>query len=102
MQRIGRVTRLKAGAEEDYKSWHREVWPELIALISQSGIKNYTIYLSGQQLFSYLEVDDWQTAIEFLGRQPVAIEWQKLMSPFMEADDPIAPWQLLEEVFHLP
>jgi len=78
------------------------MWPELAGLISQSGIRNYTIYLYDQQLFSYLEVDDWQKAMDFLAKQPIAVEWQKLMSPLMEADDPSSPWQLMEEVFHLP
>lgn len=101
MPRIGRRTRLKPDAIEAYKEWHRKLWPELRALISQSGIRNYTIYLSGNELFSYLEVEDWQRAIDFLSKQDIAQEWQQLMVPLMDASDPLAPWQVLEEVFHL-
>jgi len=100
MERIGRWTRLKAGSEEPYKEWHRKVWPELLAMNSQAGIRNYSIYLRGRELFSYLEVDDWEAAMKFLGSQEVCQRWQELMAPFMDAADAISPWQRLEEVFH--
>lgn len=102
MQRIGRIAQLKPGTEQEYKKWHEEIWPELRNLISQSGITNYTIFLFEGQLFSYLEVEDWEASVRFLSDQPTAIKWQSLMAPLMQATDPISPWQLIEEIFHLP
>jgi len=101
MQRIGRWTRVKAGAEEEYREWHGKVWPELLDLISQTGTKNYSIFVHGRDLFSYLEVEDWQASIDFLAQESVAQKWQELMAPLMDASDSLAPWELLEEVFHL-
>ena len=101
IQRFGRWTRLKAGAVEEYVEWHRKVWPEILDLTSKSGIRNYSIYIHGRELFSYFEVEDYQKAIDFLAKEPAAQRWQELMAPFMDAADPIAPWQPLEEVFHL-
>jgi L-rhamnose mutarotase len=101
MVRIARWTRVKAGCEAEYTEWHRKVWPELLALNSRAGIRNYSIYLRGRELFSYLEVDDWDAAMQFLGGQEVAQKWQELMAPLMDASDVLAPWERLEEVFHL-
>jgi L-rhamnose mutarotase len=100
MVRIARWTRVRPGCEADYQKWHREVWPELLALNSRSGIRNYSIYMHGRDLFSYLEVDDWDAAMQYLGQQEVAQRWQELMAPLMDAPDLLSPWQL-EEVFHL-
>jgi L-rhamnose mutarotase len=101
MQRIGRRSRLKAGTEDEYIKLHRDIWPEMKNAVVQAGIKNYSIYLDGCDLFSYFEVEDLQRAHEFLEQQPVAQKWQEAMAPLMDTDDPIMPWQVLEEVFHL-
>jgi L-rhamnose mutarotase len=100
MQRIGRSTRLKPGAEAEYRTWHRQVWPELLALNKQAGIRNYSIFIDGTRLFSYLEVDDFAAAAAFLERDETSRRWQALMAPFMDSDDEHSPWVLLEEVFH--
>ena len=80
---------------------HRAIWPEMQSVIGQSGITNYSIYLDGCDLFSYFEVEDLARANEILEQQPIAQKWQAVMSPFMDADDPIMPWRALQEVFHL-
>jgi L-rhamnose mutarotase len=101
MQRIGRWTQLKAGLEEEYVRTHREIWPEMKEVIAQSGIHNYSVYIRGRELFSYFEVEDLQAAYDFLETQPVAQKWQQTMAHLMDVEDEIAPWQSLEEVFHL-
>ncbi len=101
MQRIGRWTRLKPGAVEEYRRWHRQPWQEILDVTRRAGIHNYSIYLHGNELFSYLEVDDWQEAIRALNSEPVSAKWQELMAPFMDAADAEAPWVMLEEVFHM-
>lgn len=99
MQRIGRRTRVKPEAVAEYRDWHRHVWPELLALNRQAGIRNYTIFMDGPELFSYVEVEDFETAIAFLSRNEISGRWQALMAPLMEGDA-LSPWTLLEEVFH--
>src|SRR5262245_1243209 len=101
MQRIGRTTHVKAGAEAEYRKWHQQVWPELLQLNKQAGIRNYTIFMQGTQLFSYLEVDDFRATIAILSHSELGQRWQELMAPLMDADDLLSPWVVLEEVFHL-
>ncbi len=100
MQRIGRRTRLKHWAIGEYRDWHLKVWPELLALNVGAGIRNYTIFIDGAELFSYLEVDDFEGAISHLSDSEVAACWQTLMAPLMDSADAISPWAVLEEVFH--
>jgi L-rhamnose mutarotase len=100
MQRIGRTTWVKPGREAEYREWHRKVWPELLALVREAGIRNYTIFMQGRQLFSYLEVGDFEKAGAVIGAAEVSARWQELMAPLMDAADAVSPWQLLEEVFH--
>jgi L-rhamnose mutarotase len=101
MQRIARYTRLKKGCVEEYKQIHREIWPEVLDLIKKAGIKNYSIYLSGQNLFSYLEVDDWNRALDIIMEDSIGEKFQKYMAPCMDAPDPVSPWIQIEEIFHL-
>ena len=99
--RIGRHSRLKKGCGEEYKRMHREIWPEILKLIKKAGVQNYSIFLKGRELFSYLEVDDWDKAISIMMDDPAGLRFQEAISPLMEADDPVAPWEVIEEVFHL-
>jgi L-rhamnose mutarotase len=63
-------------------------------------VSNYTIFMDGCDLFSYLEVEDWAAAIEMLASSPVGQRWQALMAPLMNAEDPTMPWRPLEEAYH--
>ena len=49
------VMKLKAGCKDEYKKRHAEIWPELKALLSESGVYDYSIYLdeSTNLLFAF-------------------------------------------------
>ena len=99
-QRIGRRTRVKADAVADYRNWHSNVWPALQELNTAAGIRNYTIFMEGAELFSYFEVEDLDAAMAVLESSDVATKWQEIMAPLMEDSHAINPWIGLEEVFH--
>jgi L-rhamnose mutarotase len=99
-QRIGRRTRVKADAVGAYRDWHKRVWPEIVELTREAGVRNYTIFMDGAELFSYFEVDDLAAAMAFLSGSEVSDRWQALMAPLMDAPSAASPWQVLEEVFH--
>jgi len=101
MKRIGRIAFVKADKIKEYTAWHFNVYPEVEDLLRQAGIRNYTIFLSGRTLFSYLETDDWKAAVDFLSGQHACDQWQELLAPLMDATDPNSPWELMDEVFHL-
>ena len=60
MKRYGMVLGLQPGKIEEYKKLHAAVWPDVLKMIKQCHIQNYSIYLhqldDGQHcLFSYFE-----------------------------------------------
>ncbi len=57
MQRMAMCLRLKPAAIEEYKRLHAAVWPDVIARIGASNIRNYSIFLKEPEalLFSYWE-----------------------------------------------
>jgi L-rhamnose mutarotase len=56
---------------DDYLVAHRAVWPEMLAALKDAGIRNYTIFRSGYEVFGYFEADDLRAAGELLARQDV-------------------------------
>lgn len=101
VQRVASLMRLKPGAEEEYERRHQAVWPELLDLLKQTGIRNYSIYRNGLDLYSYLEVDSSER-LDDLAQNPVMRRWWKHMEPLMEYNPDSTPQQTsLPEVFHL-
>ena len=51
MQRVAFLLRLRPGTEEAYDQAHKEVWPEMLALLKRAGISEYSIFRRDQLLF---------------------------------------------------
>jgi L-rhamnose mutarotase len=52
MKRYGSLIRLRSEKYEEYKRLHAAVWPEILAKITECGIRNYSIYYKDGFLFS--------------------------------------------------
>jgi L-rhamnose mutarotase len=98
MQRIGRWGKLRPECIEKYVSLHMQMDDPLRVVHSRAGIHNFSIYRNGLDLFSYLETDDWEAAVDYLNHDPLAQHWSAEMRTLL--DEPI-PWVLMEEVFRL-
>jgi L-rhamnose mutarotase len=105
VQRIGFVLKVRKDRLEEYKARHREVWPEMLAALRETGWHNYTLFLREDGLlFGYLETPDFERAKAGMAGKEVNARWQAEMAPFFEAlegraaDESMMP---LEEVFHL-
>jgi L-rhamnose mutarotase len=104
MQRYAFKMFLNPGCAEEYKRRHDEIWPELAALLRESGISNYSIHLDPDTnvLFAYLERRDDHTMDE-LPRHGIMRRWWDHMKDIMAADPDGAPVATpLVEMFHLP
>jgi L-rhamnose mutarotase len=100
-QRAGFVLRVKPDKVDEYVRAHRDVWPELLAALSGAGIRNYTIFRSGNEMFGYFEADDLERAEAFLGAQEVSARWQDAMADLLDERVPDQGPPRLEEVFRL-
>lgn len=96
--------RLKPGFEEEYRRRHDAIWPELAALLHETGIREYSIFLDERNmtLFAYLRIDD-AAALDSLPAQPVMQRWWAYMRDIMDTHPDHSPvtWSL-NEVFYMP
>ena len=85
MQRMGMVIGLNADKVAEYKRLHAAVWPEILALISECNITNYSIYLKEPEnlLFGYWEYTgaDFAADMAKMAASPKNAEWWALCIP---------------------
>lgn len=55
MKRLGIILRLKSGITDSYREYHEAVWPEVLDMIRQCNIRNYSTYSKDDILFTYFE-----------------------------------------------
>lgn len=89
---------------EQYDELHRHVWPEMLESLQRMGVREYSIFRRGQDLFLTLQCPDFDQLIEQMKHSEVDIRWQKMMEPYWEhvpgqrADEPFA---MMKEVFYM-
>lgn len=103
MQRHAFKMFLNPGMKAEYKRRHDEIWPELVTLLSTSGISNYSIHLDEETniLFGYLERNDGHTMAD-LPKHPVMKKWWDYMKDIMAYNPDGTPVAIgLDEVFFM-
>lgn len=103
MKRNAFIMKLKPGNELEYEKRHQNVYPELLKLLSESGIRNYTIFLDKPtlQLFAYQELEDDYDESTILS-DPIVWKWWNYMADIMEVNEDQSPVTIsLNEVFHV-
>jgi L-rhamnose mutarotase len=105
MERVCFLLRVRADRLEEYRARHREVWPEMLAALSETGWRNYSLFLGEDGLLvGYLETDDFDAALRGMEATEVNARWQAEMAEFFElpsGERPDTGLRRLEEVFHL-
>ncbi len=104
MQRVAFQLRIRAGMEEAYDQAHRNVWPELIAELTDAGAREYSIFRRGQELFLYLLVPDFKIFLERMDDADVNRRWQQRMAPLFEPVPSLQPgerYATMQEVFYM-
>ena len=103
MEKYAFKMRLNPGCKDEYKRRHDEIWPELLALLKDAGISDYSIHLDEEThlLFGVLwRRDDHQ--MDALPAAGIMKRWWAHMADIMETkpdNEPIAtPLTLL---FHM-
>lgn len=104
MARAGYLLRIREGKEEEYVREHQNVWPQMVALLRKVGLRNYTVFKRGLDLFVYVEVDDFAGSLNALLGNPLYEKWAERMASIMEPHPELLPGEklaMLEEVFHV-
>ena len=91
----------------EYEAYHKNVWPEIIASIKESGILNMEIYRIMNRLFMIMETkDDFNFENKSASnRGNVKVQqWEELMWKYQQALPVAKPgekWILTEKIFEL-
>jgi L-rhamnose mutarotase len=111
MQRFGKVLGLKEEKAEEYKEYHRNVWPEVLEMIAACNIQNFSIFLrrlpdGNLYLFNYFEYmgNDWDADSARMDADPKTREWWAINDPCqepLESRDEGEWWAGMEEIFHV-
>jgi L-rhamnose mutarotase len=94
----------------EYKKLHAAVWPDVLQMIQQCHIRNYSIYLrqfddGGHYLFSYFEYtgDDFEADMAKMAADPTTQKWWAVCMPCQKPLVNRAAgewWAGMDEVFH--
>ncbi|MBR6523366.1 MAG: L-rhamnose mutarotase [Clostridia bacterium] len=103
MKRFIRYSQLKPEKIEDYVNLHKEPWPELLALLSECGISNYSISLRGDEVFTYFEYvgEDYDADMEKLDASDVMQKWWVFSKPCFLHHEQGEYYEDLTEVFYM-
>ncbi|RYG07376.1 MAG: L-rhamnose mutarotase [Chitinophagaceae bacterium] len=104
MVRIAFKMKLFTGFEAEYKKRHDEIWPELVSLLTETGIVDYSIFHDSttNDLFGVLKIAN-PDLMENLPAEPIMQKWWAYMGDIMESNADNSPVSIpLEEVFYLP
>ncbi len=91
----------------EYKKYHENVWPEIIASIKKAGIKELEIYLVSNRLFMILEANDsftFENKAKLDTENPKVQEWETLMWKYQQALPCVKKgekWILMDQIFQL-
>jgi L-rhamnose mutarotase len=105
MMRVGFLLQVRPERMDEYKARHRQVWPEMLAALRETGWHNYSIFLRDDGLLvGYFETPDLDAALAGMAATEVNARWQAEMAPFFEdlgGQRPDEGFLQLEEIFHL-
>ena len=105
MKRYAQIIRLRPEFREEYIRYHAQVWPEVLKLIRDCNIRNYSIFLRDDVLYAYFEYtgSNYEEDMAKMAADPKMQEWWKITDPMQ---DPVSSsargewWAKMEEVFH--
>jgi L-rhamnose mutarotase len=105
VERVCFQLQVKPDRIEEYAARHRAVWPDMLRALSETGWRNYSLFLREDGLLvGYFETDDLERAVAGMDATEVNGRWQAEMAEFfVDLGDarPDTGFRRLAEVFHL-
>ena len=106
MVRFGQIGKLKKDKIDEYIELHAATWPGVLKTITECNLKNYSIFIHGDLVFSYFEYvgEDFDADMAKMAADPTTQKWWDIVKPLME---PLADraegefWSDMSEIYHL-
>lgn len=80
-------TRLHPDALDAYDALHATVPADLLAALSDAGVRDWRIWRDGQDVFHLLDVADYAAMRAALRDHPANVAWQARVTPLQEVPD---------------
>lgn len=103
MEKYAFKMRLNPGCRAEYQKRHDEIWPELVELLKEAGVSDYSIHLDEETntLFGVLWREEGHS-MDDLATHPVMKRWWAHMADIMETKPDNEPVAVpLTPVFHM-
>lgn len=101
MARVAWTARVRADKIEEYERAHAAVWPEVLRLIKDAGVRNYSIFRHEERVFGYYECDDPEAANATIDVGQREIGWADAMAELFEPEVAERGADYLPEIFRL-
>ena len=106
VKRFGQVIKIKPEGKEQYMKYHANPLPGVNEMIKECHLKNYSIFIRGDYMFSYFEYDgeDYDADMQKMAEDPATQHWWSLVKPLMQPLDDRKVgefWSDMTEIYHL-
>ncbi len=104
MERFAWKAIVHDGKLAEYQKRHAEIWPEMKQVLKDAGIRNYSIWNIGNELFGYFECEKGvDFAEQYQAASPIVTRWNEYMKDVMTMVlDPVTGAQpKMQQVFYL-
>ena len=95
---------LKKGCEKEYEKRHAAIWPELVKMIKEQGVSDYSIFWDKDTniLFAGQKCDKDTNSQDTTDVDPITQKWWDMMADIMEGKPDNSPVSMpLQEGVHL-
>lgn len=103
MEKYAWKAKVLEGRMDEYEKRHKNIWPEMKEVLKSAGIRNYTIWAVGNELFGYYECDSVEYASMVQTQSEVVEKWDEYMRDIliMEKDPETGAQPRMRNVFSL-
>jgi L-rhamnose mutarotase len=103
VKRFAFKMKLKPGCVEEYRRRHDKIWPELSALLKESGVEDYSIFFDEEtNILFAVQKQRGSSSSQDLGTHEVVRRWWEYLSDIMDTNPDKSPVSIpLREVFRM-
>ncbi len=101
MARVAWTALVRPDKIPEYEEAHAAVWPEVLKVIKDAGVRNYSIYRHENRLFGYYECDDPGQARAEMAVGEREAGWSDAMADLFEPEVSEHGADYMPEIFRL-
>jgi L-rhamnose mutarotase len=84
MERIAFTYRFKPGKKDEYIKAHDALWPSQHEALKRSGVRRMAVFVRGDQLFLFADVDDRAEYLKRSATDPDYQRWAEYMATMLD------------------